>query len=651
MAAFQCISLWWGMALTAVTVGSLLPEKEGQEEVCESEVFQPKCADNEVIIMTEAKYGRMKIGRCAQTDYGYIGCNADVLEHMDSICSGRRTCSLRIPDQILDKAKSASKCPREFKTYLNASYKCVEVESLGCSMCSALGQQFARTSEKSAFIASVVSAENSNQCGSSKCPWNIEVPSGQTINITLYDFAMEQRNGNFTSPDKCYRYAVIKEKQNARDAPVCGGHGRQQLIYSSISNSVEVHVVSPEVFSRLGQFMLYYEAIGCPDIPPPDGASFKRIGDALEVWCKNTDQKWQRHCVRNEWIGEMGTCPDRRSDTALNPGEGVLSVGLLTAIVIGIALVIAVCIVTVGLVYIKRHHREQQRPEAALYIRPGQCIYELREPMPAQPFPQSGTLTAQKSANRTLKGSSVQVVHLAGGRRNLYDAPRLMESRPLPSIPNLTDGGCASGDSPSRVFRMAGDCVALPAADPQFGSPQHQASGSGARPRPSITLEAKMVSGGPVSRVKADASQIPLVPCSVAPGIAAVPGLVPPQHYTVLDPNEVQQLMLGAAAGGVGQQLPPPPPPLSPWSSSVGAAARSDQGACSYPSSIPLQADDCSSSTSGEESNPLNGASSEIPLRPMREVSQPKIDSSPAAAAWSGEPKGEGSGSGNSSWP
>lgn len=264
--------------------------------------------------------------------------------------------------------------------------------------------------------------------------------------------------------------------------------------------------------------------------------------------------------------------------------------------------------------------------------------------MPAQSFPQSGTLTAQKSANRTLKGSSGQVVHLAGGRRNLYDAPRLMESRPLPSIPNLNDGGCASGDSPSRVFRMVGDCGALPTAD-QFGSPQHQASGSGVRPRPSITLEAKMVAGGPVSRVKTDASQIPLVPCSVAPGIVAVPGLVP-QHYTVLDPNEVQQLMLGAA--GVGQQLPPPPPPLSPWSSVAGA--RSDQGVCSYPSSIPLQADDCSSSTSGEDSNPLNGASSEIPLRPMREVSQPKIDSSPAAA-WSGEPKGEGSGSGNSSWP
>src|SRR6218665_465836 len=134
----------------------------------------------------------------------------------------------------------------------------ISVESSGCRECGRSSQEFARTTQPSAFLGSIVSAESRVHCGSSKCPWNIEVPSGQTINITLLDFAMEQRNGEPPSPDKCYRYAVIKERQYTRDTPVCGGQGRQQLIYTSVSNSVEVHIVSTEVFSRLGQFILHY---------------------------------------------------------------------------------------------------------------------------------------------------------------------------------------------------------------------------------------------------------------------------------------------------------------------------------------------------------------------------------------------------------
>lgn len=126
----------------------------------------------------------------------------------------------------------------------------------------------------SAYIGSVVTAETqtSTFCGSSKCPWLIEVQSGQTINITLLDFAMEQRGAapgaglgvgsdSFVSQDPCFRYAVVKEAPNPKPVPVCGGRGRNQLVYSSVTNVVEVHIVSPEVFSRKGQFVLYYEGI------------------------------------------------------------------------------------------------------------------------------------------------------------------------------------------------------------------------------------------------------------------------------------------------------------------------------------------------------------------------------------------------------
>ena len=52
-----------------------------------------------------------------------MGCEANVMAHMDSRCSGRRSCEIRIPDVTLDRVNP---CPKDFKTYLHASYGCVK---------------------------------------------------------------------------------------------------------------------------------------------------------------------------------------------------------------------------------------------------------------------------------------------------------------------------------------------------------------------------------------------------------------------------------------------------------------------------------------------------------------------------------------------
>ena len=62
------------------------------------------------------------MGRCVILNYGYVGCKAEVLPHLDAICSGRPSCEVRIPDASLD---SANLCPKDLKTYLQASYECV----------------------------------------------------------------------------------------------------------------------------------------------------------------------------------------------------------------------------------------------------------------------------------------------------------------------------------------------------------------------------------------------------------------------------------------------------------------------------------------------------------------------------------------------
>lgn len=72
--------------------------------------------------MQEAMYGRMRLGRCAVADLGYIGCSADVLPLADRWCSGRRTCEIAVPRGELDDTKP---CYQELKTYLEAAYACV----------------------------------------------------------------------------------------------------------------------------------------------------------------------------------------------------------------------------------------------------------------------------------------------------------------------------------------------------------------------------------------------------------------------------------------------------------------------------------------------------------------------------------------------
>ena len=86
------------------------------------ETFNATCADNEVILITSARYGRMKLGRCLSRDY-YVGCSADVMPQADKICSGRHSCEMSIPDTSLHKLQP---CPKDLLAYLEASYTCIQ---------------------------------------------------------------------------------------------------------------------------------------------------------------------------------------------------------------------------------------------------------------------------------------------------------------------------------------------------------------------------------------------------------------------------------------------------------------------------------------------------------------------------------------------
>lgn len=94
---------------------------------CETEAFNASCELGSAILMTHARYGRMRLSRCVRHDYGHVGCSSDVIDLVDTRCSARRQCSIRVPDSLLATTKP---CPDDLKPYLEARYICVRGTSV-----------------------------------------------------------------------------------------------------------------------------------------------------------------------------------------------------------------------------------------------------------------------------------------------------------------------------------------------------------------------------------------------------------------------------------------------------------------------------------------------------------------------------------------
>lgn len=91
-------------------------------DYCSTESFHAHCPSGTVVLMTSARYGRMRLGRCVRVDFGFIGCSTDVIHILDRHCSGRTECRLRVPDAEMDDTRP---CLGDLTRYLEASYECI----------------------------------------------------------------------------------------------------------------------------------------------------------------------------------------------------------------------------------------------------------------------------------------------------------------------------------------------------------------------------------------------------------------------------------------------------------------------------------------------------------------------------------------------
>ena len=81
------------------------------------------CGNSEAILIEKATFGRMAIGKCVHTDFGYIGCKNDVLSLADRWCSGLQNCVVTVSNDDLDEANKA--CSADLNSYLDVDYSCV----------------------------------------------------------------------------------------------------------------------------------------------------------------------------------------------------------------------------------------------------------------------------------------------------------------------------------------------------------------------------------------------------------------------------------------------------------------------------------------------------------------------------------------------
>ena len=94
-------------------------------EYCNEEDFRATCTEGEMILMEKAIFGRMEIGRCVKRDLGFLGCQVNVLQQMDKLCTGKQRCEiLKLGKGDFDQTDLLD-CT-ELQLYLKAMYSCVK---------------------------------------------------------------------------------------------------------------------------------------------------------------------------------------------------------------------------------------------------------------------------------------------------------------------------------------------------------------------------------------------------------------------------------------------------------------------------------------------------------------------------------------------
>ena len=98
------------------------------QNVCQLESLSAECPRDAVMVVTSARYGRMRLSRCADHDFGHLGCHSDVQLLLERKCSGRRRCALPVPNADLEATR-----PCHIISYALSHFESTHVTSVSLS--------------------------------------------------------------------------------------------------------------------------------------------------------------------------------------------------------------------------------------------------------------------------------------------------------------------------------------------------------------------------------------------------------------------------------------------------------------------------------------------------------------------------------------
>ncbi|OAF69090.1 hypothetical protein A3Q56_03105 [Intoshia linei] len=365
--------------------------------LCSSESMDIDCqntSSNKVISIKTALFGRMRLGRCARENLGYIGCYANVTNYYHTACSGKNKCSISLPNK---KLESYSKCHKEIKSYLELSFICKKVYPELTNNCYTDCTASFVIKEKQADISNY--AIRQTGCGLINCPILIKPPIGTYIELQLkhfyrpftyfVDFKSIQNlkkpktqipsiqndyNScihllNFFDNVKDYLKNQNQNIQMTKQIHVfsCGHQISKNYIssilhidtsefvlikntYNSKGNSIMMYQV--DYFQIISEnFTLSYISRGC-NIPSDlnlENYEIIRRRHNLLIKCRN-ENNLNILCEGEKFTGNLPPCMLHSKDVS----KRSLPINILITIILSIALVISSLILTIGIVFYKR---------------------------------------------------------------------------------------------------------------------------------------------------------------------------------------------------------------------------------------------------------------------------------------------------------
>ncbi|KAI0242193.1 hypothetical protein LSAT2_014421 [Lamellibrachia satsuma] len=115
-------------------------------------------------------------------------------------------------------------------------------------------------------------------------------------------------------------------------------------------------------------------ALGCPDLVPVANSWITRIADIVKIRCNFTRDIYELKCVDHRWVGYAGNCSAALLAVTGNnvyAPEPVVPYGVSIVIVLGIALIIGLMVLAVGLIILRREYELEEVGDLTRWRRAG----------------------------------------------------------------------------------------------------------------------------------------------------------------------------------------------------------------------------------------------------------------------------------------